>query len=293
MRASSRDCAPSASTWSSNRCPARCATCLAAPSLSEQGQRQHLHVVPGAVVVRLNRLVTSVVALQQPVEELRHPVHQVLLVLVRPRRRRSQQSDGIDEKADLRRVDDADAASLAAPGDALGVLQVRVHPCLWIEEPGAQQQAGARGEVLVVAEEESRRQRVDGAEHRCHGLSIVLFAIWIGLAVAAHPWQAGVDVWVRPPVGRLAEVVMGVTARRRRVFVYHRKGADGAGRLCILQQPLIRCRQYGVAVVHATTRCQQRCTVEQENSRPGLRCRLCHGPSRVRPQVASSSSDAS
>ena len=104
------------------------------------------------MIVGLPLLLEPICAAGQPLEKLRHPVCHQTLVAVGPGRRLPQQAHGVNEEADLRRVDDADATPVATPWNALGILQVRVHACLGIEEPGAQQQPGALGEILVIGE---------------------------------------------------------------------------------------------------------------------------------------------
>src|SRR6266478_768950 len=50
----------------------------------------------------------------------------------------------------MNRVDDPDPASGKAPMDCLRVLQVRIHPCRWIQKPGSQMTCGMFRITLVT-----------------------------------------------------------------------------------------------------------------------------------------------
>lgn len=118
---------------------------------------------------------------------------------------------GFDE---MEGVDDAYAAAFVEAEDGLGVLEVWVHPCGGIDEPGVEMEAGVGGVFFVAGEEPCSRESWDDETEAHHGLAVVVEVLGIGEAVATDVRAVGV-FGVGPPVVTLGvEVVRAAWAAR-------------------------------------------------------------------------------
>src|SRR5882724_2525395 len=125
----------------------------------------------------------------------------------------------------MNRVYDADASSYGAAMDGLGVLQIGIHPCRWIQEPGAEMAGCVLGiRPLSGVQPGGCQGRHLHAESN-QGMAMCSEVVGIGHPVTLDVGPVRV-VWIRPPVVSFGEVVVPAAgATRSRVRRY------GGGRL--------------------------------------------------------------
>ena len=231
-------------------------------------QSRDLHVVPRLVVVPVLRLLTTVRAFDEPREVRPHPGLEPVLVGLRPRRRGGDEQDTVEQLGEVPRLDDADAAALVDARDVLAELQVRVHPRRGIEEPRAHEPGGVRRILLSSRAGIRQRQRRDRVSEPSEIVAVGdPVDLWIALAVLADVRLAIRLRRIRPPVRRLAHVVVLVAAGRRDRLVHHGHRRDGERLLRVLVERRDRGLDRRVALLAARTHVAHVRPVEQQRRR--------------------------
>ncbi len=111
---------------------------------------------------------------------------------------------GFDE---VERVDNSYAAAVVEIEDGLRVLEVRVHLCGGVDEPGAQMFRSMIGVLLFGGQLPCGCERRNDEAESHHGFAMVVEVCGIGEAVAADVGTAGI-FFIGPPVVALGEVVV-------------------------------------------------------------------------------------
>ena len=134
----------------------------------------------------------------------------------------------------MTRLDQPGAASRADPGNALGVLEIRIHPRRGREEPHAGQLGGLARVTFVGGEpprEAQRVHRLAGAAERRHVAAGT--ALGVDLPVALEVRQAVGLRGVGPPVRARAVIVVRVAAGGDARAVEDRRGLEFEEAVCV------------------------------------------------------------
>src|SRR6266581_553198 len=111
----------------------------------------------------------------------------------------------------MNRVYDTDPSSSDAAVDSLSVLQVGIHPCRRIYEPGAKVAGGVLGIPPVSRDQPGRCQRRHLQTESNQGMAMCNEVVGIGHPVALDIGPAGM-IRIGPPIISLREVIVFATS---------------------------------------------------------------------------------
>ena len=189
------------------------------------GVGDDLHIVGCGVVVALVSFLDALFAGQDPMEELGKPLSECLGILGGKGLRTFEQLHGIEHLDKRVGIDNPIAASPAVElaGHNLGMVQIRIHPCVLVQEPYSQQFGSLPGITLVAAEIPSQREGGDPIGHQRQFRTVEEFQFGIRHTVASDVGQSVGLGRIGPVVAAQTQVVVLVATGRHLLLHHHRK----------------------------------------------------------------------